>query len=248
MSIKFFSEQSIKSADIRIAPSGFRYGFIADIFREDIYRELMATFPDVTKFKLIDKMSGGGRKRFYITPHYNVSKNMGCWCHLHWFPSMWQNVLQESASPEFISFLSTTLGVSCNSLTVFGHTYGNEGCRQDAHIDGAVREDDYGEHPSTLATLLYFNERPDNIGGTCVYAPDRKTVLFQAPSMRNGMFFFEQHLDAWHGFPVMPPGAERRLVSLAYSLEKEPIKIKNSLIHKLTCSLRFKRIAKKVLR
>ena len=246
--IKLFDVNSIEAAKetFRTAPSGFRYGFIADVFPENIYKELMATFPDVRKFKLVDKMSGGGHKRFYIAPHYGVSKNMGCWCHLHFFPPIWQEVLRESASPEFISFLSSTIGVKFNSLTTFGHTYGNEGCVQEPHIDGAVRED-RGEYPSTLATLIYFNEKPDNIGGTCVYATDRKTILFQAPSMRNGMIFFQQHSNAWHGFPVMPPGAERRLVSLAYSLEKEPIRLKTSLAHRFTCGPSYKRAIKKLI-
>lgn len=247
--MKYFDTDSIEAAKktFLTAPSGFQYGFIADVFKENVYQELMVTFPDVKQFKLVDKMSGGGHKRFYIASHYDVSKNMGCWCHLRFFPAIWQKVLQESASPEFISFLFGATGVKFNSLTTFGHTYGNEGCVQEPHIDGAVRED-RGEYPSTLATLLYFNEKPDNTGGTCVYATDRKTVLFQAPSLRNGMFFFEQHLEAWHGFSVMPAGAERRLVSLAYSLEKSPIRLKNSLFHRFTCIPSYKRAIKKLLR
>ena len=251
--IEFFDVNSIEAAKktFRTADSGFRYGFIPDVFKENVYRELMATFPDVSKFKLVDKMYkvvGGAHKLFYVAPHsYVVSKNMGCWCHLRSLPPTWRRVLQESVSPEFMSYLSDTIGVKFNSLANFGHTYGNEGCVQEPHIDGAIRED-HGEHPSTLATLLYFNESPDNAGGTCVYATDRKTVLFQAPSMRNGMFFFEQHTDAWHGFPVMPAGAERRLVSLAYSLEESPIRLKNSLFHRFSCVPSYKRAIKRLLR
>lgn len=247
--IKYFDANSIEAAKriFRTANSGFRYGFIADIFPENIYQELMATFPDVKQFKLVDKMSGGGHKRFYIAFHYDVSKNRGCWCHLRFFPAIWQKVLQEAASSEFIDFLSSVTEVKANSLATFGHTYGNEGCVQEPHIDGAVRED-RGEYPSTLATLIYFNEKPDNTGGTCVYATDRKTILFQAPSMRNGMFFFEQHPDAWHGFPMMPTGAERRLVSLAYGLEDQSIRLKNSLFHRLTCVPSYKRILKRLIR
>lgn len=247
--IKYFDINLIEAAKktFRTSDNGFRYGFIADVFKEDVYQQLMAVFPNVKQFKLVDKMSGGGHKRFYVASHYDVSKHFGCWCHLRFFPAIWQKVLQESASLEFISFLSGVIGVKCNSLATFVHMYGNEGCMQEPHIDGAVRED-RGKYPSTLATLLYFNERPNNISGTCVYAADRKTILLQAPSMRNGMFFFEQHPDAWHGFPVMPPGAERRLVSLAYSLEESPIRLKNSLFHRLTCVPSYKRIVKKLIR
>ncbi|MBX4211220.1 MAG: hypothetical protein KW806_00245 [Candidatus Yanofskybacteria bacterium] len=245
--MKYFNEQAFqKNLTLAVAPSGFRYGFIADVFRPEIYERLIAEFPDVKKFKLVDKISGGGHKRFYIGPLYDVNKHMGCMCHLSSYSSLWQEVLQESASSEFISFLSSVLGVPCNSLATFGHTYGNEGCEQEVHIDGAVRED-HGEHPSTLATLLYFNDKSDNIGGTCVYAPDRSTILFQAPSMRNGMFFFEQHPEAWHGFPKMPAGAERRLVSLAYSQELESIPLKTSLAHQLTCVNKARVIIKRAL-
>lgn len=247
--IRYFDINSIEAAqkNFKMASSGFRYGFITDVFKENVYQELMETFPDVKQFKLVDKMSGGGRKRFYIAPHYEVSKNFGCWCHLRFSPAIWQKVFQEAASSEFISFLSGATGVKCNSLATFGHTYGNEGCVQEPHIDGAVRED-RGEYPSTLATLIYFNESPDNTGGTRVYSTDRKTILFQAPSLRNGMFFFEQHPDAWHGFPMMPKGAERRLVSLAYGLEDHPFQIKSSLFHRLTCLPSYKRTLKRLLR
>jgi hypothetical protein len=129
----------------------------------------------------------------------------------------------------------------------FGLAYGNEGCRQGAHIDGAVRGEG-GEHPSSLACILYFNEKPDGPGGTCVYGTDATTVLFQAPSMRNGLFFFEQHPDAWHGFPVMPAGSERRIVSLAFGQESPPVTLKTSVLHQLTCKKKIKSILKKVLK
>lgn len=248
--IEFFDIDSIKAAAKKFsyAPSAFRYGYIANLFKEDVYKKLVETFPLVSEFKLVDKQSGGGRKRFYIGPAYDASKNWGCVCHLRGLPKIWKDVLNESISPEFASLFREATGVNFNSLCAFGFTYGNEGCMQEAHIDGAVRENDPNPIHSTIACLMYFNKEEGGTGGTCVYATDRKTILFQAPSLRNGLFFFEQHPDAWHGFPIMPPGSERRLVSLAYSLEKSPINLKTSITHRFICLPSYKRAIKKLIK
>lgn len=250
MNIKHFNLDAIKAArtDIKTAPSGFRYGYIPHFFREDSYQELAKTFPDVKKFKLVDKQSGGGHKRFYTGSHYYSGLTWGCICHMQNLPSVWKEILEQSADPKFIELLQDVTGVTFNSLCNFGLTYGNEGCVQEPHIDGAVREDDPSPIHSTIAAILYFNEHPDPIGGTCVYAPDRMTILAQAPHLRNGFFFFEQHSQAWHGFPKMPLGAERRVVSLSYSQESKPIKLKGSPFHRLTCTYRLKNAFRKILR
>ncbi len=248
--LRYFDEVSIKKAaeTFKTDPRGFRYGFIGNIFKEDVYAELVKTFPDVKSFKLVDKPSGGGRKRFYTGPVYDANKHLGCACHLGGLPAIWRGVLSEASSKEFKSLLKEVTGVSFNTMCTFGLAYGNEGCMQEAHIDGAMREEQTEKIKSTLATLLYFNTDPDNTSGTCVYENDRQTVTFRAPSMRNGLFFFEQHPEAWHGFPVMSQGKERRLVSLAFSSENEPLDIKTSLVHKLTCAKRMKQMVKSVLR
>lgn len=248
--INLFNPDSIKTAKdtIKTAPSGFRYGFIPNIFKEDVYEQLIASFPDVSTFKLVDKPSGGGRKRFYVGPGYDANKNWGCVCHLSSLPQIWKDALHESSSNEFMKLLKDSTGVGFNTMCTFGFAYGNEGCMQEAHIDGAAREGDKSPVHSTIACLLYFNKEAGGVGGTCVYDIDRKTVLFQAPSLRNGLFFFEQHPDAWHGYPPMPPGADRRIISLAYSQESQPVTLRTSVFHRLTCVPTYKRIAKKLLR
>ena len=235
--IKFFNKQSFYNAknEIRVAPSGFRFGFIPDIFEEETYSELIKSFPDVNKFKLVNKQSGGGLKRFYAGPVYDSENDKGCWCGLSSsINKLWRDLVREADSTEFKDLLKEVTGVSFNSLSDFGFTYGNEGCVQEAHIDGEVRDLDNLRLPA-IACLLYFNPNPDTIGGTRVYGTDRKTILFQAPHLRNGIFFFEQHPEAWHGFPVMPPGSERKLVSLAYNTKNPPVLLNSSIIHKLTC-------------
>ena len=248
--IKHFNIEAIKKArnGIKIAPGGFRYGYIPDLFNEDSYRELVRTFPDVTKFKLVDKQSGGGRKRFCVGPNYYSGLTWGCICHMQNLPEIWREVLHESADTQLIDLLQDVTDVPFNSLCNFGFTYGNEGCMQEAHIDGAVRQGDPGPIYSTMASILYFNEQPDPVGGTCVYAPDRTTILAQAPHLRNGFFFFEQHPDAWHGFPVMPAGAERHIVSLSYSQERVPIELKKSFFHRTTCTYRLRDALRSILR
>lgn len=234
---KYFNEQAILEAKplVRSAPSGFKYGFIPDVFHEEAYLELMRTFPEVKQFQFVKKMSGGGQKQFFVGPTYDANKSFGCVCRLRRIHPSWKAVLQESADTGLMGLLNELTGVSFNTMCTFGFAYGNQGCMQGAHVDGAVRSDDKSAVRSTLACLLYLNEKPDNISGTCVYATDRRTVLLQAPSMRNGMFFFEQHPDAWHGFPELPSGVERRIVSLAYAQPASSIGLKRSPIHKLGC-------------
>ncbi len=233
--LSFFSEESIARADIRFAREGFRYGFIADVFQEGAFLNLVEHFPSVEKFKRVDKMSGGGRKRFFVGPEYASGKDDGCLCSFFGAENPWRLLAHEAARPDFVGFFSGVMGVSFNSLCNFGLTFGNEGCVQEPHIDGAAREGDPSPVHSTWASIVYFNTDPNPVGGTCVYAPDRTTMLFSAPSMRNGLFFFEQHPAAWHGFPVMPKGAERRILSLSYSNEPRPIALRDSLSHKMTC-------------
>jgi len=248
--MNFYNSDSIDKlkGEVKKAPSGFNFGYANNLFKDEVYAELIKTFPNVSKFKFVDKMSGGGHKRFYVGPVYTSGTHLGCVCHMENLPEIWKKVIQESASPEFMEMLSEASGVKFNSLCNFGFAYGNEGCRQEAHIDGAVREEEYGQHRSTIALLLYFNEKEGGSSGTCVYGTDRKTVLFQAPGLRNSMAFFEQHTDAWHGFPTVPAGEDRRVISLSYSLEKDPIVLKTSWGHKLTCKRRLKDFAKKILK
>ncbi len=244
--MKFFNPDNIKKVQLFTAPSGFRYGLIENIFYENVFDQLVKTFPDVKKFKFVDKPSGGGRKRFYVGPVYDANKHQGCICHFDDLDPIWLNVVHESASAELINLFQEVSGIKCNNVAVFGFTYGKEGCVQEPHVDGAVREDRSNAF-STIATLIYFNKDLNGKSGTCVYAPDRQTKLYQVQNMRNTLFFFEQHPDAWHGFPLMPAGEERRLVSLAYGQESQPSILKNSLTHKLTCKLRYKSLAKKLL-
>ena len=234
--IKFFNKDSIISAkeSFQKAPSGFRYGFIPNLFKEEVYEKLTDTFPDVRTFKLLEKMRGGSRKRFYHGPVYDTDRWGGCVCHLESLPVIWKDVLEEAHSPELISLLRESTGIDFNSLSHFGYTFGDEGCMQEPHIDGAVRENP-DSIKSPIACLMYLNKSPEGSSGTCIYDVDAKTILFKVSDLRNSMLFFEQHVDAWHGFPTVLPGEERRLVSVAYNKEKKPIKIQDSLVHKIFC-------------
>jgi hypothetical protein len=242
--LQFINEEALAAADIRIAPAGFRYGFVDGFIREWAYEKLRTEIPDVRSFQLVDKMSGGGHKRFYVGPAYAAGKDGGCACMFRQLPT-WRAFMQETASSSAMHLMSEKMGIGFNSLANFGLTFGDGGCVQEAHVDGAVREYDEGPVKSKWATIVYFNPDSKGAGGTCVYDTDRATVLFQAPSMRNGLFFFEQHPQAWHGFPMMPEGAERRILSLAYSNEKRPINLQIGLAHQLTCRTFWKSIIKK---
>lgn len=247
--MKYFNLNSIRSAQTTFikAPAGFRYGFIPNIFNEEIYNKLADNFLPVSTFKLVDKPSGGGRKRFYSGPHYETDYTGGCVCHLENLSKMWKEVMEESASPELIATLSTSTGIDFNSLGMFGFAYGDEGCMQEAHIDGVIR-DNPKVIKSPIACLIYINKNSEGSSGTRIYDVDRETVLFKAPSMRNGLFFFEQNINAWHGFPIVPAGEERRLLSLGYNREEKPVRFQKSIFHKLTCVSGLKYRIKSLLR
>jgi hypothetical protein len=241
MSFRWFNEAALRSAasHVRRAPAGFAYGYVPDIIRPDRYDELATSFPDTATFALVDKQSGGGRKRFYVGPSYFAGRDRGCICAFHEYP-VWRDVLEEAHSPELVSLLSAAFGARFNSVCDFGLTYGNAGCVQEAHIDGSARPGDPNDVRSVVATIVYFNTKPDPIGGTAVYLPDRSTILAQAPHLKNGMFFFRQHPAAWHGFPEMPAGTERHILSLSWSHEQAPISLRKSLLHSTTCKYRIR--------
>ncbi len=248
--IKYYNIDAFRKLknERKTAMRGFKYGFITGVFKEDVYEELIRTFPDVSKFELVNKESGGGHKRFYIGQNYYNGKNWGSIRHMNNLPNIWKEVLKESGSKELIDIIADSTGVMCNSLCNFGFTYGNEGCMQGPHIDGAARKDDPSPVHATIACLMYFNKEKGGVAGTEVYDIDRKTVLFAVPDLRNSFFYFEQHPDSWHGFPTVPKGADRRLVSLSFSKDRKPIKISNSPFHPSYMKSKLKGFVKKVLR
>jgi len=224
-----------------ISPYGFKYGFVRSIFKEDVYKDLIKSFPDVTKFKLTDKSdSGGGRKRFYVGLNYYSGEKWGSIYHMKELPQIWKDVIKESSSEELMNLLSDATGVNFNSLCNFGFTYGNGGCMQEPHIDGAIRPNDPSPIHASVACLMYFNEKSGGVAGTAIYDLDRETILFQVPDLRNSFFYFEQHPDSWHGFPTVPEGHDRRLVSLSYSQERRPIPVSESLFSHFFAPYRIK--------
>ncbi len=229
--LKYFNSEAIAELKKmrRTSPYGFKYGFVQGIFKDDCYKELIRTFPDVKKFLLVDKQSGGGRKRFYVGQNYYSGKDWGSLYKMRDLPEIWKNVIRESNSEELMKILSDATGVSFNSLCNFGFTYGDAGCMQEPHIDGAARLGDTSPIHGTIACLLYFNEEHGGESGTAIYDIDRKTILFQVPDLYNSFFYFEQHPDSWHGFPTVPKDIDRRLVSLSFSQEKNLIPVKESL-------------------
>jgi len=246
---RFFNKKSIEQGNVFMAPRGFRYGYFENILQEEAYENLINSLPSVNTFSFVDKAnSGGGRKRFYVGPNYYSGQSYGCYCHMKKLPKIWVDFMEETESPEFQILLSEKTKVLFNSLCNFGFTYGNEGCMQEPHIDGAARSGDTSPIHATIACLLYFNKERGGSSGTCIYEPDRKTKLFQVPNLRNSMSFFEQHPDSWHGFPKVPEGETRRLISLSYSLEKSPLLLKKSRAHEFFCPAEkvFRKITRKI--
>jgi len=247
--MRYFDPQALErlKRDVRRAPSGFRYGFVRGIFREDVYEAVMAGFPDVTGFRLKDLKegnAGGGRKRFYVGQEYYSGRDYGATRKFSGVADIWREIIAEADSEEFKSLLHDATGVPLNSVCNLGFAYGKEGSVQEAHIDGAVS--DMGKSISaSVACLLYLNKEPGGVCGTRVYAPDRTTVLFEVPDLRNSFFFFEQHPAAWHGFPEVPAGADRRIVSLSYSHEPVPIRLHDSFLYS-KMPLRVKKLLQRV--
>lgn len=46
----WFNFSSIKSAKVHVAPAGFRYGYIENLFNDDFYENLVETFCPTIKF------------------------------------------------------------------------------------------------------------------------------------------------------------------------------------------------------
>lgn len=220
--------------------TGVRHGFVDNLFTPEAYKALTDAFPDTSTFYLVDKQSGGGRKRFYVGPEYVVTRNFGSVHHLKDLPDVWKGFLEETTSPAFMKALEEATGVKFNSLTNFGLTYGDTGCVQEPHLDGAIRPNDTSPIKATIALLLYFNIEDNPVSATEIYDLDRTTVLAKGTTMKNSLLFFEQHKNSWHGFPIVPEGHTRQLLSLSYSYEKEPVPISFSLFNKIVPVLKWK--------
>jgi hypothetical protein len=222
-------------------PGGYRFGFVNDVLNQPAYYRLAREFPPVHQFQLVDKHSGGGRKRFYVGPTYELGRDGGCTCGLHGISETWKELFLECASAELMELLGVSTGIYFNSLSSFGFAYGNAGCMQEPHIDGSVRPGDASPVHSTISLFIYCNPSSQRTGGTRMYAPDRESVLFEVPELRNGLFYFEQNALAWHGYAPLPPGIERRLVNFTYTFEESPVALRTSRLHRHVCIRRFRR-------
>lgn len=244
--MKYFNQQALEDLrrNVQRAPSGFRYGFAPHIFKEDVYEAIVDGFPDVRAFTLKDIEAGGGRKRFYVGPVYFSGADHGSIRKFSKLSDIWRGIVAESSSDEFVTLLNEVTGVSFNSVCNFGFAYGKEGSVQEPHLDGAALKTK--SVSGSIACLLYLNKEPGGVSGTRVYDVDRKTVLYEVPDLRNSFFFFEQHPDAWHGFPEVPAGADRRIVSLTYSDEPRAIRLSDSLAYSLL-PLRAKKLLRKIV-
>lgn len=233
--MKYFNTEAITQLkrDTKVSTTGVTHGFVKDLFKSGVYDELMATFPDIQKFKFIDKQSGGGNKRFWVGPLYSSARDFGSAYHLRGLSPVWKGVIDEMQSEPFITALADATHVQFNSLDHFGFSYGKEGNRQGAHIDGAALPTDTSVIKGTIALLMYFNKADDPVSATELYDLDKTTVIAKGTTLRNSLFFFGQHPNAWHGYPPCPPGHERFLVSLGYSTEKSPIRLHWDFLHKI---------------
>jgi hypothetical protein len=204
--------------------TGVTCGFINNFFLETKFQDLIRTFPELRNFKFVDKAdSGGGHKRFYVGPEYVITRNFGSVFHLRNLEKPWRNLLEELSSVEFIQKLSESTGIKFNTLCNFGIGYGDEGCMQEPHLDGAIREGDSSLIKGNIALLIYLNDQEDPISATEIYDLDRKTILLKGTTMRNSILFFKQHKNAWHGFPRVPTGHTRRIISLTYAEAPKPV-------------------------
>lgn len=219
--MKYFDPNALSRLKLATVTTktGVRNGFVDNILFADKYDELVGALPDPHTYTLVDKQSGGGHKRFYVGPVYLSGKDFGSVYHMRQLPSVWQDFLKEAGSKEFIELLSGTTQIKFNSLNNFGLAYGDKGCVQEPHLDGAIRSGDTSRIKGNIALLMYFNKTADPVSATELYDVDRKTILAKGFTMRNSMFFFEQHVNSWHGFPTVPHGHTRHILSLAYSNE-----------------------------
>ena len=235
--LRFFNSGSLSKLrdHIKVSPAGFRYGFLENVFREDRYQELVETYPPFSLFHFHED----GYKKVFEGPYYDSHDHAGCDHHLRVLPAVWQELLREAASDEFIQMFRKASGVEFNSLRNFSFKYGRKGCEIRPHLDQASRSK--GPGASRLVSMWYFSSRPGGgPGGTAIYDRDRKTILFEAPVLRNSMLFFEQHPEVWHGYETIKDDSERHALALTYNQEPARIPIKDSLWHELFCVRRFR--------
>lgn len=204
---------------IKMSPRGFRYGFIENIFLPAAYEPLRRVFPPESRFSVTEEnimITLGG-------VYYDAREHHGHTDHLLDLDPLWHRALHEAASAEFIKALSENTGVACNSLRGFGFNLGKRGYGfRRPHLDGSARS----KHPARtrLVAMLYLGSSPsETVGGTKIYDTDEKTIVFEAPRLYNSLLFFEQHPDAWHGYPILEEDIERKTLQFTYNLEPQRI-------------------------
>ena len=230
--MKFFNTNAITAIPhtIKTAPRHFKYGFVPNIFQENAYKELRAKFPPFSSFGYIDD----GFKKVYEGPHFDSVEHKGYVDHLlraHVDP-IWIDLLREAHSQEFTKLFSESTGIGFNAVRNFSWKYGKEGCEITPHLDlSGMKMHSAG---SKIVCMFGFAKNPGaGPGGTTVYDVDRETVLMEAPETYNGMTFFEQHQDAWHGYKTLKPDQERWALAITFNRAREPVKIRTSFLNNI---------------
>lgn len=236
--LKFLNEETLQSlrSQVRIAPAGFRYSFVTNIFKPEAYEHLWSKYPPVEKFRYVEVVDNfkNPSTKVYNGPRYGSREHHGCIDHLVDLDPIWKDVLAELSSPQAIKALNEATGIKFNSVREFAFNYGKKGCEIKPHLDSSARTKD--PYRTTVVCLLYFAPKPGGgPGGTCVYDTDRETILLEAPDLCNSMLFFEQHPDAWHGYKTITADAERRNMQVTYNSISWPVKLKTSRWHRLFC-------------
>ena len=230
--MKFFNRATFENIPqkIKIAPAGFRIGFLSDVFQEDLYHKLLTAYPPFSLFTHVEDEF----KNVFEGPYFDAKEHRGCKDHLSHLPSVWHELLLEANSQEFTSLFSNAASVPFNGVRNFSFKWGKEGNHIKPHLDQAAKSKNSAR--SRIVCMFYFGEQKGkNPGGTCIYAKDRETPILEADMLYNSMLFFEQHPDAWHGYKSLVGSEERKAMAITFFSDSHPPKIKTSMVHRLFC-------------
>src|SRR3989344_3179050 len=134
--MQFFNRDTFQNvkAHMIVTPAGFRAAFIQNIFLPDVYQKLVAAYPPLSNFRHFQD----AYKNVYEGPYYDSQEYRGCIAHFKTLDPLWEAVIKEASSEEFITLFSNATGVIFNTLRNFSWKYGKEGSEIKPHLDQAA--------------------------------------------------------------------------------------------------------------
>jgi hypothetical protein len=184
----------------------FKFTFIENVFEENFYKKLYATYPKLddswTTLSNFSKSQLGKDWGKHDTDTVSPGTDST-------FSKEWNELKLYTESDEFLSNFRKLTGTTVNRLKNFQFMSYKKGGYQLPHI--------HNVGPNTVILMLYFSkgwEKGDPGGTYMANDADESKIIFEPYNLDNSLALFQDSSKAAHGVRIITKDVERRGVQI----------------------------------